>query len=228
MDVAGWLRKLGLEQYEPAFRENKIDSKILPRLTAEDLKDLGVALVGDRRRLLEAIASLRDEAAPSDEGIARLDAPVRGDGYNAERRQLTVMFCDLVGSTALSAQLDPEDMREIIGAYHRSCAEKITKAGGFVARYMGDGILAYFGHPQAHEDDAERAVRSALALTDSIQGLRTAQNPSLQARIGHRDGIGRRRRPDRRRISRGARSRRRHAQLGRATASARGAGQGCD
>src|SRR5262249_10219863 len=113
MDVGGWLRKLGLEQYEPAFRENKIDSKILPRLTAEDLKDLGVALVGDRRRLLEAIASLRDEAAPSDEGIARLDAPVRGDGRgslecNAERRHLTVMFCDLVGSTALSAQLDPE------------------------------------------------------------------------------------------------------------------------
>src|SRR5580693_1220550 len=115
MDVGGWLRRLGLEQYEAAFRENKIDDTVLPSLTAEDLKDLGVGFVGDRRKLLNAIAALRAEAgattSPPDAGAATDRA--------AERRQLTVMFCDLVGSTALSARLDPEDMREIIGAYHR-------------------------------------------------------------------------------------------------------------
>jgi class 3 adenylate cyclase len=194
MDVGGWLRKLGLEQYEPAFRENKIDSAILPRLTAEDLKDLGVALVGDRRRLLEAIASLRDETAPSGAGaaIARRGAPAPDAGGSplggdAERRQLTIMFCDLVGSTALSAELDPEDMREIIGAYHRCCVEQIAKAGGFVAKYMGDGVLAYFGYPQSHEDDAERAVRAALGLADAVPKLRSGQK--LQVRIGVATGL---------------------------------------
>ena len=161
MDVGGWLRRLGLERIEPAFRENRIDGDILSRLTAEDLKDLGVALVGDRRRLLEAIAALRD---PPPMGRRRPRLRRRaGAGSEAERRQLTVMFCDLVGSTALSARLDPEDMREIIGAYHHCCAELIEGAGRLVAKYMGDGVLAYFGYPQAHEDDAERAVRAALS-----------------------------------------------------------------
>src|SRR5262249_20165154 len=142
--------------------------KLLPRLTAEDLKDLGVNLVGHRRLLLDAIAVLRaestakaplpDAAPPTD--IAAKDA--------AERRQVTVMFADLVGSTALSARLDPEDMREIIASYHRCCAEQITKAGGFVAKYMGDGVLAYFGYPQAHEDDAEGAVRAGLELIEAV------------------------------------------------------------
>jgi class 3 adenylate cyclase len=152
MDIGDWLRRLGLEQYDASFRENKIDDTVLPRLTAEDLKELGVGFVGDRRKLLDAIDALRAEAgamtSPPDARAATERA--------AERRQLTVMFCDLVGSTALSARLDPEDMREIIGAYHRCCAEQITKAGGFVAKYMGDGVLAYFGYPRAHEDDAER------------------------------------------------------------------------
>jgi class 3 adenylate cyclase len=193
MDIGGWLRKLGLEQYEPAFRENKIDSKILPRLTVDDLKDLGVVSVGDRRRFLEAIASLRDEAASASEGIARIGANERGDGGgslgSAERRQLTVMLCDLVGSTALSARLDPEDMREIIGAYHRCCAEAITKAGGFVAKYMGDGVLAYFGYPQAHEHDAERAVQVGLSLVDAVQKLKTAAGVPLQVHVGIATGL---------------------------------------
>jgi class 3 adenylate cyclase len=194
MDVGGWLRKLGLEQYEPAFRENKIDSTILPRLTADDLKDLGVTSVGDRRRLLDAIALLRSEVGPVAEGTAGPGAAVRrgGDGSlgsDAERRQLTVMFCDLVGSTALSARLDPEDMREIIGAYHRCCSENIVRAGGFVAKFMGDGVLAYFGYPQAHEDDAERSVRGALDLAEAVPKLQTSQDAALQVRIGIASGL---------------------------------------
>ena len=184
MDIGGWLRKVGLEQYEPAFRENKIDREILPRLTVDDLKDLGVALVGDRRRILEAIASLRDEAASTGEGIAPISPTVRDDGGGslgtAERRQLTVMFCDLVGSTAISARLDPEDMREIISAYHRCCAGAITEAGGFVAKYMGDGVLAY---------DAERAVRVGLALVDAVPKLKTAAGVPLHVRVGVATGL---------------------------------------
>jgi class 3 adenylate cyclase len=145
MDVAAWLRKLGLEQYEPAFRENDVDAQVLPRLTAEDLISIGVTSVGHRRRLLDAIAALAGEAPAAPE------TPVRSDG---ERRQLTVMFCDLVGSTPLSARLDPEDLRAIIGAYHRCVTETVENFGGFVARYMGDGVLVYFGYPLAHEDDA--------------------------------------------------------------------------
>src|SRR5438309_580268 len=159
MAVADWLRTLGLEQYEPAFRANEINERVLPSLTAEDLKDLGVSLVGHRRRLLDAIAALGAgvPTVPSD------DRPAQAD---AERRQLTVMFCDLVGSTALAAQLDPEDLREVIAAYHRAAADTVAGFDGFVAKYMGDGVLAYFGYPQAHEDDTERAVRTGLALVD--------------------------------------------------------------
>ena len=145
MDVGGWLRKLGLEQYEAAFRENRIDGTVLPRLTAEDLKDLGVGLVGDRRRLLDAIAALRAEAsvpAPSP-----FDAPLPIDRSTAERRQVTVMFSDLVGSTALSARLDPEDLREVISTYQSCVAETVGRFGGFIAKYMGDGVLIYFGYP---------------------------------------------------------------------------------
>ena len=175
MDIGAWLRGLGLERYEAAFRENRIEADVLPGLTVEDLKDLGVTLVGDRRSLLDAIAKLGVEA-PAWPVTA---APVRAD---AERRQLTVMFCDLVGSTALSARLDPEDYREVIAAYHRAVADVISTFDGFVAKYMGDGVLVYFGYPQAHEDDAERAdswftegfgtpdLKEAKALLDELGG----------------------------------------------------------
>jgi len=188
MDVGGWLRKLGLEQYEAAFRENKIDDTVLPRLTAEDLKDLGVGFVGHRRKLLDAIVALRAEASALKPSLS--GAPLAIDKAakdTAERRQVTVMFSDLVGSTALSTRLDPEDLREVISAYQRSVAETVRHFGGFVARYMGDGVLIYFGYPTAHEDDAERAVRSGLALIDAIAAL-PASEP-LQVRIGAATGM---------------------------------------
>src|SRR5438874_7103889 len=178
MDVADWLRGLGLEQYEPAFRANEIDARVLPSLTAEDLKDLGVTLVGHRRRLLDAIAELGPDAPP-----APRSAPAE-----AERRQLTVMFCDLVGSTALSTRLDPEDLREVIGAYHRAVAEIVARFDGFVAKYMGDGVLVYFGYPQAHEDDAERAVRAGLASVEAV-GRLDVKSAKLQARVGIATGL---------------------------------------
>ena len=160
MDVGDFLRKLGLEQYEAAFCDNGIDTNVLPKLTAEDLKDLGITMVGHRRVLLEAIAALREPTVPAVSAHPEaLDAaPMRGSQAatiaEAERRQLTVMFCDLVGSTALSARLDPEDLREIIGRYHTCVAQTVSRFGGFVAKYMGDGVLVYFGYPHAHEDDA--------------------------------------------------------------------------
>src|SRR5215471_3379386 len=158
MDIEAWLQGLGLERYAPAFRENEIDWQALPKLTTEDLKELGVVLGGDRRRLLDAIAGLGAAAAPSS------TAPASAATAEAERRQLTVMFCDLVGSTPLSTRFDPEDLREIVGAYHRCVADTVGRFGDFVAKYMGDGVLIYFGYPQAHEDDAERAARAGLAV----------------------------------------------------------------
>src|SRR6516225_4617479 len=179
MDVAVWLRELGLEEYEPAFRANAIDARVLPRLTAEDLKDLGVGLVGHRRRLLDAIAALGTGEPPLAPPPLPFPAasplpnppPLAGEGrvgVEAERRQLTVMFCDLVGSTALSTRFDPEDLREIIAAYHRVVTEVVRSFDGFVAKYMGDGVLIYFGYPQAHEDDTERAVRAGLGVIDAV------------------------------------------------------------
>ncbi len=188
VDVAEWLRELGLERYEQAFRDNEVDIALLPNLTVEDLKDLGVSLVGHRRRLLDAIAALKtpeheDVEPPADE------APARALRSEAERRQLTVLFCDLVGSTALSAKLDPEDMREVIRAYQDACAGVITRFEGFVAKYMGDGVLAYFGYPRAHEDDAERSVRAGLALTEAVAKLATPTDQVLAARIGIATGL---------------------------------------
>src|SRR5215471_17155700 len=145
MDVAEWLRGLGLERYAAAFRDNEIEWEALPKLTAEDLQDLGVVLGTQRRKLLEAIAALQSNVGSIAKTVAAAST--------AERRQLTVMFCDLVGSTALASRLDPEDLREVIGAYHKCVAETISRFDGFVAKYMGDGVLAYFGYPQAHEDD---------------------------------------------------------------------------
>ena len=143
MDVGGWLRNLGLGQYEALFRASEIDADILPELTDIDLKELGVPL-GHRKRLLKAISGL---TAP--EALAAPSASTGAKPHNAaERRQLTVMFCDLVGSTPLSTRLDPEDLREIVGAYHRCVADTVGRFGGFVAKYMGDGVLIYFGYPR--------------------------------------------------------------------------------
>jgi class 3 adenylate cyclase len=187
MDVGAWLRSLDLEEYEAAFRENRIDDTVLPSLTAEDLKDLGVGFVGDRRKLLNAIAVLRAEAsAPT----LLSDAPPpthKAAKDTAERRQVTVMFVDLVGSTALSARMDPEDLREVIAAYQTCVAETVRRFGGFVAKYMGDGVLVYFGYPQAHEDDAERAVQSGLVLIEGMKQLDADER--LRVRVGIATGL---------------------------------------
>src|SRR5262244_3710888 len=187
MDVVVWLRSLGLGRYEAAFRDNEIDETVLPNLTAEDLKDLGVSVVGHRRKLLDAIAALRTDAgakAPSTDIANTSSAPTISFEDRPERRQITVMFSDLVGSTALSARMDPEDLRELISAYHRCVAEAVRRFDGFVAQYLGDGVLAYFGYPQAHEDDAERAVRTGLAIVGAVSRLQVGRDTALQARIG--------------------------------------------
>src|SRR6516164_781941 len=169
MDLGGWLRRLGLEQYEAAFRENEIDGTVLPSLTAEDLKDLGVGIVGHRRKLLDAIAALSADASAKARSLGGAPPITSNPAKDtAERRQVTVMFSDLVGSTALSARLDPEDLREVIAIYHKCAAEIVRRFGGFVSQYLGDGVLIYFGYPQAHEDDAERAVRAALELITAV------------------------------------------------------------
>jgi class 3 adenylate cyclase/predicted ATPase len=186
MDVWSWLRGLGLEGYAQAFRANDIDAEVLPRLTAEDLIALGVTSVGHRRRLLDAIARLRDGAPPAS---AELPGAAMPKAAQAERRHLTVLFCDLVGSTALSATLDPEDMRELITAYQSCCAGEITRFEGHVAKFMGDGVLAYFGWPKAHEDDAERAVRAGLAIAKVVADLETPDGTPTAARIGVATGL---------------------------------------
>src|SRR5262245_52084658 len=178
-----WLEKLGLGQYGRRFAKNGIDIAALAHLTDQDFKDLGV-LLGHRRRMQAAIAELGG-AAPVESRPAALRQPAPRD--NAERRQVTVMFTDLVGSTALSTKLDPEDLRSVIGAYHKCVAETVARFDGFVAKYMGDGVLIYFGYPQAHEDDAERAARAGLALIDAVHRLTTAE--PLQLRIGIDTGL---------------------------------------
>jgi class 3 adenylate cyclase len=192
MDIAAWLRGLGLERYEPAFRENEIDVEVLPELTEADLVTLGLPL-GPRRKLLKAIAGLREGALPSPAADRVPEAPAAPPAAappgEAARRQLTVMFCDLVGSTALSARLDPEDLRAVVGAYHGCVAPVIEGAGGFVAKYMGDGVLAYFGYPRADEHDAERAVRAGLQLVEAVAGLDTAAELRLRVRVGIATGL---------------------------------------
>jgi class 3 adenylate cyclase/predicted ATPase len=185
MDLTEWLRGLGLERYLPALRDNDIDGEVLPQLTADDLIGLGVTSIGHRRRLLAAIAALGAAALAAPATAASPDVPAQAD---AERRQLTVMFCDLVGSTALSARLDPEDLREVIAAYHRAVARVVAGFDGFVAKYMGDGVLVYFGYPQAHEDDAERAVRGGLGIIEAIRRLEV-KSAALQARVGIATGL---------------------------------------
>src|SRR5262245_45724731 len=183
MDIGSWLKGLGLGQYEAAFRENEIDDKVLLTLTAEDLKDLGVSLVGHRRKLLDAAAALRAELTAKDPPASAADDKKGA----AERRQITVMFADLVGSTALAAGMDPEDLREVVAAYHRCAGETVRRAGGFVSQYLGDGVLVYFGYPQAHEDDAERAVRASLELIAAVAALKSRSR--LQTRVGIATGV---------------------------------------
>jgi class 3 adenylate cyclase/predicted ATPase len=189
IDVASWLQQLGLAQYEPAFRDNEVDGEILPDLTAEDLIGLGVTLIGHRRKLLSAIAALGAAApAPAPTATPASVPPPAPVPARAERRQLTVMFCDLVGSTALSTGMDPEDLRDVIASFQNRCSTAIRHYDGFVAKYMGDGILVYFGYPRAHEDEAERSVRAGLDIVDAMAELNAAiRRPpgvELAVRIG--------------------------------------------
>ena len=180
MDVSTWLRDLGLDHYVQAFRVHDIDAEVLPRLTADDLTALGVTFIGHRRKLLDAIAALEKGRPPAAAG------PMAGGvrRFEAERRQLTVLFCDLVGSTELAVRLDPEDLREVLAAYHRATATVVERFGGHLAKYLGDGVVAYFGWPQAHEDDAERAVRAGLALVVAVARVEPRTDVRLQARVG--------------------------------------------
>ena len=181
--IADWLEKLGLEQYAQRFAENDIDVSVLRHLTEADLEKIGVSL-GHRRKMLAAIAELHGAAPSKPDPVGVVEAKPQDA---AERRQVTVMFSDLVGSTALSARMDPEDLREVISAYQKCVAETVGRFGGFVAKYMGDGVLIYFGYPQAHEDDAERAVRAGLELVAAVSGLNT--HAPLQTRVGIATGL---------------------------------------
>jgi class 3 adenylate cyclase len=181
--IEDWLKALGLEEYVQRFAENAIDLSVVSDLTDQDLKDLGV-LLGHRRKMERAIAELRKTANASPQVSVE-----RGPQDRAERRQLTVMFCDLVGSTALSASMDPEDIREIIAVFQKSIDRDVNRYGGFVAKYMGDGVLVYFGYPHAHEDDAERAVRLALDIVPPIARIRTPTGVKLSVRIGIATGL---------------------------------------
>src|ERR1700758_2118482 len=180
--IVEWLQKLGLGQYANRFAENDITFAILLDLTDQDLEKIGVASLGHRRQLLRAIGELKSAPEP----CTMAAAPIAPHD-TAERRQVTVMFSDLVGSTALSARMDPEDLREVIAAYHKCVAETVRRLGGFVAQYLGDGVLVYFGYPEAHEDDAERAVRAGLELIAAVIALKTPA--SLQTRVGIATGL---------------------------------------
>jgi class 3 adenylate cyclase len=189
MDVGGWPRGLGLGQYEEKFRENKVNAALLPRLTNDDLKDIGVSALGDRLQLLDAIAALVRAKPPADAPASpSKPTPSKGHEVSAERRPITVMFCDLVGSTGLAAKLDPEDWRNLVNAYLDEASGAVTGLGGHVLKRLGDGLMALFGYPHAQENDAERAVRAALAIQRALDEI-NARNagrgaPPLSARIG--------------------------------------------
>ena len=180
-EIGDFLEKLGMPEYTERFAASDIDTSVLGHLTDQDLKELGVSL-GHRRKMQAAIAELAGAAPATPQVVAE---PKSQDA--AERRQITVMFSDLVGSTALSARMDPEDLREVISGYQKCVAETMQRFGGFVAKYMGDGVLVYFGYPQAHEDDAERAVRAGLALVSAVSDLKT--HAPLQTRVGIATGL---------------------------------------
>ncbi len=217
MDVGNWLRGLGLGQYEVAFRESEIDAEVLPELTDQHLKDLGVPL-GHRLKILRAIRELAAAALGADEPVGEPEPKPHGA---AERRQLTVVFCDLVGSTAMSARLDPEDMRGIIAAYNKCCASLIERSGGFVAKYMGDGVLAYFGYPQAHEHDAEQRGQGRARDHRDRAEAGDRRRRAAPCAGGDRHGDRGRRRSLRLRRGAGARRRRRYAEPRRAAAGPR-------
>ena len=185
-DLAHWLEKLGMAEYAQRFAENRIDLAVLPELTDQHLKDLRIPL-GDRLKMLRAIRKLGNEW-PSAQAPMTPTSLSGAAEPSAERRQVTVMFSDLVGSTALSARMDPEDLREVISAYQKCVAETVQRFGGFVAKYIGDGVLLYFGYPQAHEDDPERAVRAGLQLVAAVGDLKTT-HPPLQTRVGIATGL---------------------------------------
>ena len=187
MDVGGWLRGLDLGQYEEKFRDNKIGADVLPRLTADDLRDIGVSAVGDRRRLLDAIAALAGATLP-DLAAPPKPAPPNSAQLAAERRPITVMFCDLVGSTSLASRLDAEDWRNLVNAYLDEASKAVRGLGGHVLKRLGDGLMALFGYPQAQENDAERSVLAALAILRALDGINSKNAargmPELSARIG--------------------------------------------
>ncbi|MBM3525292.1 MAG: adenylate/guanylate cyclase domain-containing protein, partial [Alphaproteobacteria bacterium] len=184
MDIATWLKQHGLERFEAAFRDNEVTADVLRELTEADLEKLGVPL-GPRKKLLKAIAAL--DAGPATVGSSST-APATARAREAERRQLTVMFVDLVGSTSLSARLDPEEMRDVLRAYQNTVAGEISRLDGFTAKLMGDGVLAYFGWPRTHEDEAERAVRSGLAIVAAVAKL-SGGGEKLAARVGIATGL---------------------------------------
>src|SRR6516164_7959558 len=188
MDIGGWLQGLGLERYEQAFRDNEIDLRVLPELTADDLKELGVAAIGHRRLLLKAIADLAAGAGRAAAEDVPPASPANATA-EAERRQLTVMFCDLVGSTPLSTRFDPEELRQEMRAYQNAVSGVVARYDGFVAKFMGNGVLAYFGYPRAHEDDAERAVRAGLETVAAVTSLETRGTEPLAVRIGIATGL---------------------------------------
>jgi class 3 adenylate cyclase len=182
MNVEDWLRQIGLEQYAQVFAEHDISADVLPHLTSDDLRELGISLVGHRRRLLVAIEALRSstvptlfDAAANDRGFA--------PGSSAERRQITALFCDIVGSTPLSTQLDPEEMRDLLSTYQMNVTAAVTATGGYVARVVGDGLLVYFGWPHADEAHAESAVRAGLAIIEATHTHR------VSVRVGIASGL---------------------------------------
>jgi len=180
-DVSQWLVKLGLSEYVSNFADNDIDTQLLAQLTNDDLKELGVTSLGHRKTILREIEALNEEGS--------IPEPVAAQKESAERRQLTVMFCDLVGSTEMSQQLDPEDLRHLITSYQSACNIAITRFDGYVARYMGDGLLVYFGYPVAHEDDAERAVRAGLDIIKEVALLDSSYDVDLKVRVGIATGM---------------------------------------
>jgi class 3 adenylate cyclase/predicted ATPase len=184
MNIAAWLRNIGLEQYQTAFHDHAIDSAILTRLTSQDLKDIGVDLVGHRRKLLDAIAELSSASADLSANEPRATPRPPSRQSEAERRQLTVLCCDVVGSTALTGRLDPEDMSELIKAVLTAVTAVVAQFDGYVARFTGDGALVYFGYPRAHEDDAERAVRAGLGIVEAVRGVGRDRQIDLSLRVG--------------------------------------------
>jgi class 3 adenylate cyclase len=193
VDIATWLRNLGLERYTQTFLDNEVDLEVLSDLTEGDLEKLGIPL-GHRKKLLRAITRGAEPASAitaeqTPDAALQPSESIEAPRAAAERRQLTVLFRDLVGSTALAARLDPKDMGAVMRAYHGACTETVERWGGHVAKYMGDGVLAYFGWPQAHEDEAERAVRAGLDLAERVSKLDAASGTTLMARIGIATGL---------------------------------------